>query len=126
MVDHRRNRRHSPTRAGIPICRKCGKVGVLDPCRDCANPAQLAEYPPDPTKEQQMSRIDDREHARSDLNPDAWHDRDEQLAPDEIESLEQHEAQDKAFDLEDDETPPAAIRRMMRPTSSGLPREDER
>lgn len=31
--------------AGLPLCRRCGAVSALDPCRKCATPAELAAYP---------------------------------------------------------------------------------
>lgn len=33
----------------LPHCSKCGTTSVLDPCRDCATPAQLAAYPEAPS-----------------------------------------------------------------------------
>ena len=29
----------------IPVCSDCGAVSVLDPCRACATPADLASLP---------------------------------------------------------------------------------
>lgn len=29
----------------LPVCRRCKAVSVLDPCRRCATPAELAKYP---------------------------------------------------------------------------------
>jgi hypothetical protein len=49
----RRNdrRRRGSTRAEhvrAPRCSRCDRVALLDPCRRCATPAELAAYPPDP------------------------------------------------------------------------------
>lgn len=32
-----------------PVCSRCGAISVLDPCRQCATPTQLARYPEEPT-----------------------------------------------------------------------------
>lgn len=29
----------------VPTCSRCRKVSVLDPCRECATPAELEAYP---------------------------------------------------------------------------------
>lgn len=34
----------------LPKCSKCGRPRVLNPCRDCATPEQLATYPAEPSE----------------------------------------------------------------------------
>lgn len=36
--------------AGLPRCSRCRRPRVLDPCRDCATPAELASRRPHPTE----------------------------------------------------------------------------
>lgn len=29
----------------VPTCRRCGRISVLDPCRECASPVELEQFP---------------------------------------------------------------------------------
>lgn len=40
-----------------PTCTKCGQISVLDPCRTCATPAQLATYPEEPTSRYEKEEL---------------------------------------------------------------------
>lgn len=39
--DAERAKKRRAASAGLPICRRCRLVSVLDPCRDCATPEEL-------------------------------------------------------------------------------------
>lgn len=32
----------------LPTCSRCGRIAILNPCRECASPAELKKYPPAP------------------------------------------------------------------------------
>lgn len=60
----RQKQKGEGTRA--PTCSKCGGISVLDPCRTCATPSQLAAYPPVPIVELDCGHIADaRERFRT-------------------------------------------------------------
>lgn len=59
--DTNRAKKKGQRSAGLPTCRRCGRTRALDPCRDCATPAEAAHYPADPRTDAQ------REHDRLEL-----------------------------------------------------------
>jgi len=46
--DAQRARTKGATGAGVPKCARCKRPSVLDPCRACATPAELKQYPAAP------------------------------------------------------------------------------
>jgi hypothetical protein len=56
----------------LPRCSKCHEVSVLDPCRDCATPEQLATYPvlPEPYAEMSRQRSEERKRKRRERGAD--------------------------------------------------------
>jgi hypothetical protein len=41
--------------ARLPKCSRCQRVSVLDPCRTCATPDELAKYPELPDRYRDVS-----------------------------------------------------------------------